>query len=323
MSVELPGAPPLPPDPRRRFGPGAAWTALFIGGLLLASVATPFIYAALLDLLPASRWPFSRIFNRTAMLIAAGLLFVLRRHFGWGSLRTLFGGRTAGTAAIELGSGLAAALLGVALSVGGAIALGLIGPATTPYDFFAARLLTVLVGGLAAAIIEESLFRGLMLTSLESTIGFRAAALVSSTAYALVHLLVSDPTLGRKGYSMVTGFTYLFHAVGRQLEPASVLPLVGLFLCGLVLAYVVRRTQSLYLIIGLHAGWAFGFQMLRHATRSLVEVPGNSYVAWHYYIVGTRWAWAGVLLSGALAFAAFALNGRQPAAARADHGLGS
>lgn len=297
------GSPPGPAAAGRRYRPLLAWTALLLGGLLLAALATPFLYAALLDLLPGARWPFSRIFNRTAMVIAALLLFVLRRPLGWSALPALFAARRAGRRSSQVVAGLGAALLGVAIATAAALALGQLGPAASPYDFIAGRTATALVGGLVVAFLEETFFRGLMLVSLASTLGFPFAAIASSGAYALVHLLVSDPALGRQGYSLGAGFAYLGHAVGRQLEPASLLPLFGIFLCGLVLAVVVRRSGALYLAIGLHAGWAFCFQVLRHATRPLAEIPGHSYLATHHYLVGTVWAWAGVLLSGFLALA--------------------
>jgi len=317
------GAGPAPPPQAKRYGPVLAWTALFLGGLALASLATPLIYAALLELLPATRWPFSRVFNRTAMVIAVLLLVVLRRQFEWTALRALLRSQTAGEAAIDLLAGLGAALIGVALAVGGAFALDLLGAAASSYDFFAVRTATALAGGVAAALAEETFFRGLMLTALASSVGFRAAAIASSGAYALVHLLVSDPTLGRQGYTLGAGFAYFGHAIGRQLEPASVPPLIGLFLCGLVLAVAVRRTRSLYLAIGLHAGWAFAFQVLRHATRPLVEIPGHSSLATHHFLVGTLWAWAAVILSGALALAWCALPGSRATLAPANGRRGS
>ncbi len=295
--------PALPRAAGQRWRPLLAWAVLLIGGLLLAAVVAPFGYSALLELLPAADWPFSRVFNRTAMAIAAVLLFLLRRPLGWSALPALFAERTRGRKLLGVVAGFAAALLGVAFAVATAWILGRLGPAVAPYSFFEERTATAFLGGLAVGGIEETVFRGLMLVSLTAAVGFPAAAIASSGAYSLVHLLVSDPTLKPEGFSLEDGFAYLVHAVGRQLEPATVLPLSGIFLCGLVAAFVVRRSGTLYLAIGLHAGWAFAFQVLRHATRPLVEIPGHSYLATHHYLVGTLWAWAGVIVAGLLALA--------------------
>lgn len=292
---------------RSRFRSLLAWTALFVGGLLLAALVAPFCYAAFLKLFPGLSWPFSRIFNRTAMVIAALLLFALRRPLGWSALPALFAGSGSRRKIVQVVTGVAVALIGAVVAAGAAWALGRLGPAASSYSFFDGRTVTALVGGFVVAGIEETLFRGLMLVSLVATVGFRTAAIASSTAYALVHLLVSDPALGRAGFNLGAGFAYLAHAVGRQIELASLLPLCGLFLCGLVLAFVVRRSGTLYIAIGMHAGWAFSFQVLRHATRPLVAIPGQSYLATHHYLAGTLWAWFGVILSGALALAWIAL----------------
>lgn len=286
-----------------RFRPLLAWTAFLLGSLFLASLCAPFVYSALLELLPEAKWPFSRIYNRTAMLIAALVLVLLRRQLGWRELPRLFTARAGGGALAQVLAGLLAALLGVAVAVAAGFAVGRLAPAVAPFDLVDGRTVSALLGGFAVAFIEESFFRGLMLVSLAAAFGTVFAAIASSGAYALVHLLVSDPALGRQGYSLSAGFAYLGHAVGRQLEPASLLPLFGLFLCGLVLALSVRRSGALFLAIGLHAGWALSFQILRHATRPLVEIPGRSYLATHHYLVGTTWAWGGVLLAGLLILA--------------------
>ena len=38
---------------------------------------------------------------------------------------------------------------------------------------------------------------------------------------------------------------------------------IGLFLLGLVLSYAVLRTRTIFLAIGLHAGWIFALQSIR------------------------------------------------------------
>ena len=136
--------------------------------------------------------------------------------------------------------------------------------------------------------------------SLTASIGRAAAVLTSSAAYAAVHLLISDRTFVWTGLSFGSGFAYLFQAVGRQLEPASAWPLLGLFLGGIVLGLVVGKTRSLYLTIGIHAGWAFAFQIVRHATRVIGDISGTSELARRHFLVGTGWAWGVLVLSGLL-----------------------
>ncbi len=284
-----------------RIRPLIAWTTVLFGSLLLAACAAPLVYVALGALPFAANWPYSRVFNRTAMVMAALLVYVFRASVGWRFLPLLYAARTARSALLQVTSGFAAALAGTGCVVAVAFALGLLGAATAPYSFLEPRTATTLAGALVVALVEETFFRGLMFPSLLARVGALTAAIASSGVYALVHLLVSDRSLGRRDFSLDAGFGYLFRAIGRQLEPASLLPLCGMFLCGLVFAAVVRRSGTLYLAIGMHAAWAAAFQILRHATRPLVAIPGNSFLATHHYLIGTPWAWAGVVLSGLLA----------------------
>jgi len=191
--------------------------------------------------------------------------------------------------------------LTISVGIAWALASDRLGPTLNEYSFISVGTLTAFTGGLTAAAIEEMFFRGMMLHSLTATLGRSMAVVTSSAADALVHLLVSDRTFVWTGWSFGTGFSYLFHAVGRQLEPASVGPLLGLFLGGVVLALVVSKTRSLYLAIGIHAGWAFVFQVMFHATRLIGDIPSTPHFARRNFLLGTGWVWAVMVFSGLLA----------------------
>lgn len=274
------------------------WSVVLVGGLALSAVLAPVVYAALLALFPEMRWPLARVFNRVAMVMAVVLLVLFRRSVGWEELGALLRGRSPGVRAREAVTGFICALAAAAVGLAWAWVNGEIGPPATPPPRLAARTVSFLLGGLAAATLEEAFFRGMMLPRLTRELGWRTAALASSAVYALIHLLVSDPTVHWDGYSPQVGFDYLAHAVERQAEPAAVPVLVGLFVLGLVFAAVVRRTGSLYLAIGLHAGWVLVLQLVSHAARPLIEIPGAGLVAWRQFWVGRPWAWAAIALSG-------------------------
>lgn len=93
------------------------------------------------------------------------------------------------------------------------------------------RLATVLVVGVAAVIVapvlEELLFRGLVLRGLMLKIGFWPAAVVSSAFFGV------------------------FHAQGTGLEAVPIVVATGVF--GLGLCVLVRRTGRLGPAIGVHA----------------------------------------------------------------------
>lgn len=89
--------------------------------------------------------------------------------------------------------------------------------------FVWAGVLAVTVG---APLFEEALFRGFLLTALtNSRIGFWGAALVTSALWAIIHA----------GYAVTL--------------------LVGLFVFGLLLAVMVRRTHSIWVGVVMHGVW--------------------------------------------------------------------
>lgn len=285
-----------------RSHPAWTWSAIVGGSLLLAMVVAPLAYAAIQRLDPQTRLPFSRLFNRTAMVAAALALLALRREIGWQGLVETWRGEGGAERWRSGAAGFAAALLGVALVVAWALANAQIALVEGGFDLLALRTATTLVGAIAAALLEETFFRGLMLPGLARRTGWPLALVATSGLYSLVHLLVSDRSFVWTGYAPEVGFAYLARAIARQAESASIAPLAGLFLVGLVLGWLFRRTGSLSLVVGLHAGWATAFPLLRHATRSLEPIPGSSFLATHHYLVGRPWAWAAILFSGALAF---------------------
>lgn len=98
--------------------------------------------------------------------------------------------------------------------------------ASTPVAlaYAAGWIATSLIGALA----EEVLFRGLLFSAVDRLAGRGAAIVMSAAAFSWEHV-------GNDG--------------------ASTIWLVRLFLQGLLLAYAVHRTGSLWWPIGYHAGW--------------------------------------------------------------------
>jgi membrane protease YdiL (CAAX protease family) len=80
------------------------------------------------------------------------------------------------------------------------------------------------------AALQEGVFRGWGLSVLTRRIGFRAAAIITSLAFAAIHGCIP----GQNGMGLVA---------------------MGLF--GLAMCAAVRRFESLWWAMGFHAGWDF------------------------------------------------------------------
>lgn len=122
--------------------------------------------------------------------------------------------------------------------------------------------------------IEEGLFRGLFLGVLLRRNRLLTATLLSSAIFSIVHFLKApDQTTTSVGWT--SGFVSLAHSFDQFTEPMLVLAgFATLFVIGLILAYARLRTQSLWLPIGLHAGWILAsgaFNKIAH--REIVALP--------------------------------------------------
>jgi membrane protease YdiL (CAAX protease family) len=88
------------------------------------------------------------------------------------------------------------------------------------------RLLIVVMVGVAAPVVEEMLFRGMLLSRLVRSMPPMWAVVVQAAVFAVIHLL----------------------------DPSAVAALPGLMIIGFVLGYAAIRTGNLSLPIMLHAG---------------------------------------------------------------------
>jgi membrane protease YdiL (CAAX protease family) len=105
-------------------------------------------------------------------------------------------------------------------------------------------ILIVLMVGIAAPVVEEMLFRGMLLSRLSRSMSPAWAILVQALIFASIHLL----------------------------DPSAVAALPGLVIVGVVLGYAAMRTGSLSLPIMIHAGV--------NLTAVVLLIFGGSFLDW-------------------------------------------
>ena len=141
------------------------------------------------------------------------------------------------------------------------------------------RLGKVLLAAISVPFIEEAFFRGIVLGLLIRTGRKMLSVLVVSALFAAVHFLK-----GSERETAVVTWTSGFQSIGDAFagfgDPMMVLSAFAtLFLIGCILADARVLTRSLWLPIGLHAGWIFAsgaFSWL--ARRQMLALPwlGNN-----------------------------------------------
>ena len=207
---------------------------------------------------------FSHIFGRLFMILGAGLFFLCRSFLKIQSVSQL-GLKPTRQWHCDFARG---ALIAVASVIAVASLMSVLDVFT---PFFRLSLSTALqrsvkalLTALTVGFLEEIFFRGVIFKGLLDDCRLAVASVFSSLFYAAIHFIKPAEEIGTSSLDAWAGLRYLVAAFQPFLDPASLFPgLFGLFLIGLVLSYAFFRTGSLYLSMGLHAGWVFGIKTIR------------------------------------------------------------
>lgn len=126
----------------------------------------------------------------------------------------------------------------------------------------AQKMGVVLLLALLISLIEEPLFRGLLVTSLGRKMPLRAAVAVSAVYYASLHFLRSHVPIANAQATFSTGFTLLADAFGNLFNPLNFSAWLALLMVGIFLGLLrTRSPTNLGLCIGCHAAWVWQIKM--------------------------------------------------------------
>jgi membrane protease YdiL (CAAX protease family) len=125
------------------------------------------------------------------------------------------------------------------------------------HSFAWPRFGKMLMASITVPFIEEAFFRGIVLGLLLRTGRKYIAIFVVSLIFAAVHFLKA-PDRTSEIVTWTSGFSSIAHAFDGIMDPLMLAPaLATLFFIGWILADARVLAHSLWLSIGLHAGWIF------------------------------------------------------------------
>lgn len=235
------------------------WIAHAVAGDLHSAWLTAFL----------AKTTFPRFFDRSVMITALVLLVPLLRalrieNFGYdlGLVRDRRGSR-------RLVAGFLVALVTLLILGGILIATGVYRLRVhLPYQ----KLAWLPVTAFVVAMVEEVLFRGGLQGVVRKTTVDGFAMVSVAVLYAAVHFL--KPGLEPAQIHWWSGLALLPDTLSQFSQPALLLGgFTTLLAVGLVLGYVRDRTHSLWMPVGLHAGWVLGKMGLVDVTRQSVAWP--------------------------------------------------
>jgi membrane protease YdiL (CAAX protease family) len=250
--------------------------AYFSGIILLACLLSPPLYwagSALAErgVLPFLQgFPFHRYFSRSMQISAVLMLWPA---FRWIGIRRI------GELGIERNPLWRSDLLaGFAIAFIPVLALGAGYLAFDVYHWKSGLAivsgLRILATGGVVAILEEFLFRGVLLGLCLRSMKPFAAVLVSSAVFAVVHFMRVAKPASEEVVSWTSGFAQIPQAFSSAPPwPLLAWGVFSLLLAGILLAAVTLRTRSLFLPVGLHAGWIIGQQGLQWLAKFRIKPP--------------------------------------------------
>ncbi len=135
-------------------------------------------------------------------------------------------------------------------------------------------LIKVVAAAAVVPLIEETFFRGLVLGLLLRTGKKWMSIFITSALYSIVHFLKA-PEQTSGNVTWTSGFNSIAHAFAQFADPILVAAgFTTLFLIGWILADARVRTRSLWMPIGLHAGWILVSGLFNKiARREVIALP--------------------------------------------------
>ncbi len=185
-------------------------------------------------------------------------------------------------------------------------------------DFAIEMIWLALLAGLAVGLVEEVVFRGVVLQNLHADMEAFFAIVFASAFFAAMHFVQPLPhevlpavkTPSFDEFHILNGFRIVPYQLLNFARFGEIWPFfLGLFLIGIALAVAYIKTGSLYLPIGIHAGFVAVskldgslFDEVAGRSRLLFGVPHHWYMSYTDSLI--CWLVTAVLVVLLIAFAA-------------------
>lgn len=128
---------------------------------------------------------------------------------------------------------------------------------------FAAEKLTSYLGlALLISLLEEPLFRGILLSGLKTKFRVWPAILISSSYYAALHFVRTSADVSFQDLNLFSGFPLIFDAFADIFQREHYSALLSLLIVGIFLSLIRTNIKtSLGLCIGCHTAWVWQIKM--------------------------------------------------------------
>ncbi|TXL14067.1 CPBP family intramembrane metalloprotease domain-containing protein [Methylococcaceae bacterium HT4] len=128
-------------------------------------------------------------------------------------------------------------------------------------------LLVTFLLALLISLLEEPMFRGVLISAYISRLGIVATIFISSFFYAILHFIKTKTTIPIEEAEFLDSFSLLLEAFQNLLRPENLSAFWALLMVGIFLAIMRAHLKlSLAWVVGCHAAWVWQIKMAHKIT---------------------------------------------------------
>lgn len=252
--------------------------AIVLAGLWLASASAVlvmniagYVGGPVHEWLADKGWP--RVMRRCALFWAAVFLAIFLRRMGWRGWKDAgfttddpVWSRVSWRRLVSRGIVFGLAMMGVLCALN--MFLGVRVP--SPHKGWLAianRSINFIMSGIFAALIEETICRGILFRLAARTWNVCSGAIIVSVFFALAHFVESAPeAFHGDGFLKTSTNVFISTLVMLPSEPDFWPRMLNLTLLGVVLSAMVIRTKTIWFGVGAHAAWVWMIKFNNYLT---------------------------------------------------------
>ena len=268
-------------------------------GLLIAMVAAPWVFRVTSQLDITKDYIFRKIFNRVFLVSEVLVFLAFWKKLGIEIPYKIYYKRQ--HIKNEFGSWFLVAILTIALMTVIQYFAGFRHYQARSWSYILSKGAVALLSSFVVALMEETIFRGLLFSSFKTRFRSMYSALFTSLIFASLHIFSLDHFLKSikvaqanfVGTDPLAGFYHMALFMKPLCDWQVIIPgFIGLFICSLMLCGLTMKTGCLWPAIATHFGWVFTIKITGRIWPYDKEAAAATGMQW---LLGEKFVATGVL----------------------------